>query len=139
MAKENARRTGLTRRRLLRNGALMASGPLWAPWASSLTETADDGQTWTIGNDLVKRVIVFRPRTAAPVNIGLFTREFSDLSIGASLVARATALTGAPGEFSFICNGEMCAGVNGVFDLVGASESAIPAGKSLAVRLRHRN
>ena len=129
----------LTRRRLLRNAALMASGSLCASWASGLAETAGDAQTWTIGNELVKRVLVFRPRTAAPVNIGLFTQEFSDLSIGASLIPRATALMGEAGEFSFHCNGEVCTGGSGVFDLVGASESAIPGGKSLAVRLRHWN
>jgi alpha-galactosidase len=136
----NLKKDLLTRRRLLRNGALMASASVCAPWASGLAQAAgnaptDNAQTWTIGNDLVKRVIAFSPRTAGPVNTGLFTQEFADLSIGASFIPQTTAQKGAPGEFSFICNGETCG--SGTFDLVGASESAIAGGKSLAVRLLH--
>src|SRR3954469_13645287 len=69
----------LTRRGLLRNGALIASGSLCAPWASSLPQTAggDDQQTWTIGNDLVKRVLAFRPTQGAPSQVGLFTQQLS--------------------------------------------------------------
>ena len=115
----------------------MASGAVWAPAVPCIAQTAENAQTWTIGNDVVKRVMAFRPRTAGPVNIGLFTQEFSDLSTGASFIPHAISQMAAPNEFSFQCSGETCTG--GTFNLLGASESAIPGGKSLAVRLRHDN
>src|SRR4051812_4188553 len=131
----------LTRRGLLRNGALIASGSLCAPWASSLPQTAggDDQQTWTIGNDLVKRVLAFRPTQGAPSQVGLFTQQLSDLSMDANFVLQGKAHTGSAAEFSFLSNGRACTGGSGDFTLVGAGESAIPNGKSLAVRLRHKD
>ena len=125
----------LTRRRLLRDGAVMASGAVCASRTSIVAQTTDELQTWTIGNDLVKRVIAFRRQTAAPVNVGLYTQEFSDLATGAHFISQEIARRGAPNEFSFRCNDQICTG--GDFALLGASESAIPGGKSLAVRLRH--
>jgi alpha-galactosidase len=41
-------------------------------------------------------------------------------------------------EFSLLCNGHSCAGTNAVFDLLGAHQAALPNGKSLTIRLRHK-
>ncbi len=117
----------ITRRELLRNGTLIASGSACARWAFA---TAGSGQamadkTWTIGNDVVRRTLSF------PAKSGLVTQQFSDLSTGVDLVT-----SGAAQEFSFQCNGQTC--TNAAFDLGGASESAAANGKSLAVRLRHK-
>jgi alpha-galactosidase len=123
---------------VLRNGSLMASSVISAHWAPGLSQAVAGGeQTWTIGNDLVKRVIVFRPVTAAPVLSGLFTQEFTDLSTNTTFIQRVNTQPGPSDEFSFLCNGEACT-AGGTFELVGASESAIPNGKSLAVRLQHK-
>src|ERR1035438_9389053 len=42
-------------------------------------------------------------------------------------------------EFSFLCNGHQCEGTNSEFEFVNSNESALPHGKSLTVRLRHKN
>src|SRR4029077_19299291 len=72
----------ITRRELLRNGTLIASGTVCAPWMTAMPDwnqaTAD--KTWTIGNDLVKRTLSFQPK------LGLVTQQFSDLSTGVDLV-----------------------------------------------------
>jgi alpha-galactosidase len=125
MAMKSAGKKPLTRRTLVRNGALIASGSLCMPWASAVAYSAANAdQTWTIANDLVKRTLSFQSKS------GLVTQQFSDLSTGIDLVSSGTAP-----EFSFQCNGQTCTGT--LFDLVGASESAAANGKSLAVRLRH--
>lgn len=133
----------LSRRRMLRDGALMASG-LWMPWTLNMAWA--DGQTpnamnadqrWTIGNELVKRVVAFRSKLGDHTNSGLFTEQLSDLATGADLIGPGKMRVSMAQEFSFVCNGHECAGSNAAFDLVGASEPALAKGKSLAVRLRH--
>ena len=123
----------LTRRRLLRNGAALATGSICASWVSNLARAAAPfEQTWTIGNDLVKRIVTFR--LGEPLLSGLSTQQLFDVSININFVLQHTKTRP---EFSFLCDGRWCAGASNAFDLVGASESAISNGKSLAVRLRH--
>ena len=128
----------LTRRKLLRNGTVIASGLLCVPCIQSLpgfedgspaVETA--GKSWTIGNDLVKRVVNFSSG-------GLYTEQLSDLSTHANLIPLGNARDKMTQEFSFLCDGTECIGASAVFDLVDAAESDLPNGKSLAVRLRHK-
>ena len=125
----------LTRRQLLRDGAVFASGSMCAPWAGGLAQAAgtDAAQSWTIGNELVKRVVAFQ------AGAGLATTQISDLSIDQDFILRGKTRTGVQKEFSFVCNGQACTGAGKTFDLVGASETGMAGGKSLAVRLRHKN
>ena len=133
---DSSKKKTITRRRLLRNGALIASGSLGVPWASGFAQGAE--QTWTIGNELVKRVVAFHANRQVPVPPGLFTQQLSDLSLDVDFILLGEMRTGTIEEFSFVCNGQQCTGSGNSFDLVGASESPIPNGKSLAVRLRHK-
>ena len=129
----SAAQTRLTRRKLLRDGALIASGSMCMTWIPAVAQApANTDQRWTIGNDLVKRTVSFQPKT------GLTTEEFSDLSTGSNLIAQGKMRAGMAPEFSFLCNGHECTGSGAAFDLIGASESAIANGKSLAVRLHHK-
>ncbi len=41
-------------------------------------------------------------------------------------------------EFSFRCNEKNCAGTNATFELVDPTRPALPNGKSLTIRLRHK-
>ena len=117
---------------------MLASASICPPWVSTVARAANAAdQTWTIGNEQVKRVIAFLNRTDIPGNTGLYTQELSDVSIGANYILRGKGHTSAE-EFSFRCNGQVCSGGSVAFELVGASESPIPKGKSLTVRLRHR-
>ena len=133
----NSARTLVSRRELIRNGLLVASGCACAPGAFSQAlngqanpAIADASQTWTIGNELIKRTIAFQP------SAGLFTQQFSNLSTHAEFTAPGKMRMGQ--EFSFLCNGHSCAGTNAVFDLLGAHQAALPNGKSLTIRLRHK-
>jgi alpha-galactosidase len=128
----------LTRRRLIRNGALVVSGSLCThsvpgfPHIEGGASSAGDNtaKSWTIGNELVKRVLTFVS------DGGLFTEQFSDLSTRTDLIRSGKTRDHMGQEFSFVCNGQECA--NTAFDLAGAAESAFPKGKSLALRLRHK-
>ena len=133
----NSARTFVSRRELIRNGLLVASGCACAPGAFSQAlngqanpAIADASQTWAIGNELIKRTIAFQP------NAGLLTQQFSNLSTHADFTAPGKVRMGQ--EFSFLCNGQSCAGTNAVFDLLDAHETALPNGKSLTIRLRHK-
>ena len=130
----DAHRFLVTRRKLLKTGLLAASGCAWAPWRLSATpsQRADNaGQSWSIGNELIERVVGFAPAT------GLFTRQFSCLATHTNLVrAEKTASSMAP-EFSFLCNGHLCTGTNAAFELLGANPSNSVDGKSLSIRLHH--
>jgi alpha-galactosidase len=133
----NSARILVSRRELIRNGFLMASGCACAPWAFSEAlngqaspSAADPANTWTIGNDLIKRSIAYQPKT------GLFTDQFSDLSTHADFILPGKLRMGQ--EFSFLCNGHNCTGTNAVFDLLRADEAALPNGNSLTVLLRHK-
>ena len=129
----------VSRRKLIQNGLLIASGYACAPLAfadatSAVSiEAAPEGEkTWTIGNDLIKRTLAFKPQT------GLFTQQFSDLSTHAEFILPGDKPSAATLEFSFRCNGKNCAGTNATFDLLSSAGSALPNGKSLTIRLRHK-
>src|SRR5947207_385819 len=67
-----------TRRELLRNGTLIASGSVCMRLLSALDRREgeaiqDGGRHWTIGNDLVKRTLSFDSKS------GLVTQQFADL------------------------------------------------------------
>jgi alpha-galactosidase len=129
----------LSRRRLIQNGLLMAAGCAWRPSFFAAAQNAEDypgsdtaTKTWTIGNDRIGRTLAFQPKT------GLFTQQFSDLSTHADFIQQGKINTDMAPEFSFLCNGRVCAGTNAEFDLVSAKEPALANGKSLTIRLRHK-
>jgi alpha-galactosidase len=94
-----------------------------------------DGQTkrWTVGNDLIQRVIAFRP------DRGLLTERLSSLSAHRDFIAPGSIRMDMAQEFSFICEGHDCAGNTPAFELLGAEQAAFHNGKSLTVRLRNRD
>ncbi len=129
----------LTRRMLIRSGAVIAAGSLCPPWALGVTRdesaSSDAGsaaKSWTIGNELVKRVVSFTS------GAGVFTEQLSDLSTNAVLISGGKALHHGKQEFSFRCDGREVTGASPAFELAGAEESALPNGKSLAVQFRHK-
>src|ERR1035441_4523738 len=96
----NSARTFVSRRELIRNGLLVASGCACAPGAFSQAlngqanpAIADASQTWTIGNELIKRTIAFQP------SAGLFTQQFSNPSTDRKSVVEGKMRMGQ--EFSF--------------------------------------
>lgn len=127
-----AGRKQLTRRRLLRDGALVvASGPLGVHRALGMAQDDPQSaleQSWTIGNELVKRVLRFRPTT------GLLTEQLSCTAPQMDLIRPGKRAE----EFSFRCDQHACSGANGTFAFLGADESSLPRGRELAIRLRHR-
>jgi len=127
-----------SRRRLLQNGMLVASGFAIVPAAFSAALDAQDnlndqpgGESWTIGNKWLSRTIVFRPKT------GLFTQKFSDLATGADFIAPGQTRSFRTPEFSFHCGSKSCAGESPLWNLLGSSRADLPHGKSLTIRLRH--
>jgi len=118
----------------------MATSCVCSPWAfggtSGLRDNPgvdDAGETWTIGNDLIARTVTFQPKT------GLFTEQLSDLSTHVDFILPEKIRMDMAQEFSFLCNGQICGGTNSDFDLLSAGEAALQNGKSLAIRLRHKN
>ncbi len=135
----NAAEALLSRRRLLQNGLLMAAscacGPSLFAAAQSVEDNPGSGvaaKTWTIGNGRIARTLAFQSQT------GLFTQQFSDLSTYADYILPGKIDTSMAAEFSFLCNGRLCAGTHADFDLVSADEAALANGKSLTIRLRHK-
>jgi alpha-galactosidase len=127
----------VSRRELIRNGMLVASGCAVAPltltkalYAQQNSAASDGSQTWTIGNDRIARTIAFLPKK------GLFTRQFSCASTHADFIVPEKTHHGQ--EFSFLCNGQDCAGTNASFALLDAHQADLPNGKSLTLRLGHR-
>jgi alpha-galactosidase len=133
----------VSRRSLIENGILMAAGlaarpalfakPL-TPFAAPPAMAGDDGpvKTWVIGNDKIKRILAFHPET------GLLTEQWTDLSTHVDFIAPGKINMGMAQEFAFLCNGHQCEGANPDFDFVDAAEADLPKGKSLALRLRHK-
>jgi alpha-galactosidase len=134
----NAAQKQVSRRKLIQSGLLIASGYACAPLAfanaasATSSDLANGEKTWTIANDLIRRTLIFKPKT------GLFTQEFSDLSTHAEFMLPGDKALAGTQEFSFRCNEKNCAGTNAAFDLVDSAESALPNGKSLTIRLRHK-
>ncbi len=117
---------------------LLASGYACAPWALSAATGAQDkpdvvdGETWTIGNGMIARTIDFQPKT------GLYTRQLSDLLTHVGFIIPDKLRLDMAPEFSFVYSGHKCSGTGGDFDLLGVSRAVLPGGKSLIVRLRHK-
>jgi alpha-galactosidase len=94
--------------------------PIWL-------DASEAEQSWTLENDLVRRVVAFEPGR------GLSTSRLTCQATRREYVGgRGTA------EFSFRCDGQPCASNDGQFELVDARTDGIAGGKSLTVRLRSR-
>jgi alpha-galactosidase len=117
----------LTRRRVLKSGALAVTTSLCAPWMPASLAAGESPQSWTLENDLVRRVVAFDPRK------GLYTSRLSLLPTRREYVGDS-----GPAEFSFHCDGQPCAANDGQFELMDARTDAIAGGKSLTVRVRNR-
>ena len=135
---EDTGRMVVSRRRLLQNGMLMASGFALAPPVFSAAMGAQDkpdnlagGESWTIGNELIARTVAFGPKT------GLFTQRMSDLATHTDFITPGETRSFRTPEFSFRCGARSCAGESPQWDLLGASQDALSHGKSLTIRLRH--
>jgi alpha-galactosidase len=129
----------VSRRSLIQSGLLMAAGSVSGPCLFGAGASADDKpeagsekNSWTIGNDLISRTVMFGPKT------GLFTERLSDLATRTDFIRPETIRKDIAREFSFRCNGEDCSGNGADFALVSADDASLSNGKSLAVRLRHR-
>jgi alpha-galactosidase len=129
----------LSRRRLIRNGLVVAAGSAGLPAllsesvtvAGSLVPDAES-RNWTIGNDQISRNLVFHPKQ------GFFTARLSDLSTHANFISSDNLRMDMAQEFSFVCNGKASAGLTPDFEFLSADEAKLPKGRSLAIRLRHR-
>jgi hypothetical protein len=104
----------VSRRTLMRNGLLLASGCACAPsclakalYRLATAGAADGGQSWTIGNKQIRRKIAYEAKTE------VFTEQFSDLLAHAEFVVPGKMRRSQ--EFSFLCNGHACAGTNAEF------------------------
>ena len=130
----DAGRVLVSRRRLLQSGLLVASGCFCAPWVWSEALGRDEGggQSWTIGNELIERVVTFES------GAGLFTERLSGLRTHAEFIAAGKGQAGKGEEFSFQCNGRSCTGKSAAWELLGVNRDDLPKGKSLTVKLRHR-
>ena len=122
----------VTRRKLLQGGALVVSGVVCAPRAAWGEVASTSGTEFSIGNDLIERTLAFEPET------GLSTRSLVSGSLHAGYILPQSAAKSPAPEFSFVCNGQNCSGTNATFALLDAAETAQPNGKSLTVRLRHK-
>lgn len=130
----------VSRRKLIRNGLLMAAGCGWKPRAFGLTSRPQDlagaqgaADSWTIGNDRIERKVTFHSKT------GLFTEQMSDLSTHTDLIVPGKIPMNMAREFAFHCNDQRCAGASSDFELLSAGESAVANEKSLTIRLRHKS
>jgi alpha-galactosidase len=110
---------------VLASGVLIGAGCAWPSWIRAEQSNAE--QSWTLQNNLVRRVVAFNPAR------GLYTSRLTLLATGREYLG-----TRAHAEFSFHCGGQPCAANDGQFDLVDARTDAIPGGKSLTIRLRSR-
>jgi alpha-galactosidase len=89
-------------------------------------------QTWTIGNDEIKRSISFNDVS------GLVTEQLSDLRTHTDFILNNNSNHNVAQEFSFQCNGRGYSGGGSQFALVSAGEEGLPNGKSLTLRLRSK-
>jgi alpha-galactosidase len=115
--------------------AACASGPSLFGAAQSVQDKATggiQGQTWVIGNELIQRTVSYKQGS------GLSTEAFRDLSTSEDFMRAVEPRPSRGQEFSFLCNGETCAGTNSVFELLNAREGSFAGGRSLTVQLRHR-
>ncbi len=75
-----ARPADIDRRRVLKSGALMAAGCAWPSLIRA--ESSEAEQTWTLGNDLVQRVVGFQ------AGHGLYTKQIACFAMHKDYIAR---------------------------------------------------
>jgi alpha-galactosidase len=119
---------GVTRREVLRAGALLTAGVACRP--SLLAET-DQPASWSIGNALIRRDLIYVPGT------GLYTAQLADLATRTNLLAAASDPRAVAAEFSLFCDGQQCRSNSGVFQLVEAHETSTAGHKTRVVKLLH--
>ena len=125
-----ARPGSVSRRRVLKSGVLMAAGCAWPAWIRA--EVTDAEQAWTLGNDLVQRVVAFQ------AGRGLYTKQITCLAMHKDYIGKGTDAAKAPAEFSFVCGGQAISSKDAGFELIEAIPDSLANGKSLTVKLRHR-
>lgn len=89
-------------------------------------------QTWTIGNDEIRRSVSFSD------DAGLITEQLSDLRTHTDFILHSKPHYNLPREFSFQCNGKSYSGSSAQFALVRATEANLSKGKSLTIQLRSK-
>ena len=129
----------LSRRHVLKSGAAIAASIAGCPRSIAFgdrgNDTSDtpDIQSWTIENNLIRREVAFHP------GHGLFTSQFSDKATSTDLLLPGRDIAKARPEFSFNCNGTLCAGNSGDFELLDATPAHTATSNSLSVRLKHKS
>jgi alpha-galactosidase len=130
----------LTRRILIQNGLILATTNLSLSSilgeyarAQDPSSLATEGKRWTIGNGLIERTLLFAP------GLGLLTERFSDTATKANFILPENLRKDMALEFSFQCNGQTYHGTNAHLTLLGADQENIPNGRSLTVRMRHKD
>jgi hypothetical protein len=95
----NAARRTMNRRTLIQSGVLAASGVVFSRRIFGAdVQGADGGQSWTLGNERIARMIAFRPGS------GLTTTGITDHATQTEYIGKGTGH-----EFSFVCDGHTCA------------------------------
>ncbi|HEV2276248.1 MAG TPA: alpha-galactosidase [Acidobacteriaceae bacterium] len=129
--------TRLTRRQLIQSGIILAGSATLPSACTAFAGTtqssaaAADLQTWTIGNDRIRRTIAFAPGS------GLYTSALADLATGAQFILPEHLRKERASEFAFACNGQSVRGTHTGFTRISVDQAAIPHGASLTARLRH--
>jgi alpha-galactosidase len=90
-------------------------------------------QKWTIGNSEISRTVTFSETS------GLSTEQLADLKTHAEFILPEKPGAGRAAEFSFECNEHSYQGAGSQFSLVSATESPLPDGKSLTIKLRSKD
>lgn len=89
-------------------------------------------QSWTVGNDQVKRIVAFNDTA------GLFTERFTDVVTQTDFIKPdGLELARAP-EFSFQCDGHSYKGASADFSFISADAAKLADGNSLTVRLKNK-
>jgi alpha-galactosidase len=126
----------LTRRQVLKSGAVLAAGTLCERSLRAQTHdqaTEPNDQSWTLDNELIRRDVAFR------LGVGLYTPQLSNKSTKTDLLLPGRDIAKARPEFSFNCDGRPCTSNGGDFELIGASNPTTSNSKSLSVRMKHKN
>src|SRR5450631_71637 len=136
---EERNESSFSRRRLIRDGALMVVAGSIRPALLCERAEAEDLkasdpaiQSWVIANGQIERAVSFNPK------VGLYTNRLSDLTTRQNFIVPEKIRVDMAAEFSFQCNGRQYEGNSGAFELLGADERATVKGKSLTIRLRQK-
>jgi alpha-galactosidase len=121
----------LSRRRLLQQGLVLASASACAPLLRAANEPSSSEQTFTVANDLFRRVVAFHP------GAGLYTRQLTCLATHTEYLPADQSYDHAAPEFSFRCNDQLCA-ANAGFNLMLHEQQALSNGSTLIIHLRHQ-